>query len=533
MCAPREPRPDLPRVVEGASRSRGRAIVGLGVALGLAACTGPGARPATEGHAAEAPRPAAGASAGSAVVAAAPTDVGASAGAPVVAAAPADVGASAGAPVGTATNAVAPGGDSPPGEVAPVAAAPTDVGTSVGSPVVAGAPTNADAPAVGEPTPGEAAPVGEPTPDGSKDPPLLPAAPPAPTSASIERHAPVWELVQEYAGPVQLERLAGGVLVRVDGRPHELGPDGALVAKMLIDPPNRMLLPPWASTEGTWPDDPWRVASLDTRASTYTSFYRWRGHNRWVAQPFAGWTKVSPEEFETYAWTPRGGLLLVTRDGDDAVFHRLAGKYDAPAPMTVGAGDVRGLIETADGALFVFVNVPDPPQARGLDILRSCKKGEVSPCERTGGAALARPDGALATFFVGETAARGRRDVTAEISESATRELITSQRHYLVHHERGAWKLEPVPDEQNVAHLLAAADGGVWITLQDENTKKDSLWHRSDAGKWVGVDLPGRAADTARIEVAMRDADHVWLAVNSGDHHALYATPATLRPPTP
>lgn len=516
MCAP-QLRPDPSCGIE---TSRGVRAIGLGVALGLAACTGPGVKPATDGHDADL-RPAAGVSGALAGPQAgeAGSQAGASAGSQAEASAGPQTGQE-GAPVVAvaSTHGAAP---------VPVEAA-TNAVAQVGDPVGEAAPTSGLAP-----TPVEAAPVGEP--GGSQDPPLLPAVPPAPTAASIDRHAPVWELVQEHTGPVQLERLAGGVLARVDGVPHELGPDGALVAKPAIDPKSAQLVPPRAVPEGTWPGDPWRVVSLDTRASTYTSFHRWRGGNRWVAQPFAGSTRLSPEEFATYAWTPRGGLLLVVHfeEDTDAVFHRLAGKYDAPAPMPVGAGDVRGVIESVDGTLFVFVGVPGPPQARGLDILRSCKKDEVSPCERTGGAALARPEGAIASFWVGEAAVRGRRDVTAEITESATTGVVTTRRRYLVHHERDAWKLEPVPEDQVVEHLLAAADGGLWITLRDEKARKDSLWHRSDAGAWVGIDLPGRAADATGVEVAMRDDEHVWLAVNAGDHHALYATAATPRLPTP
>ena len=341
---------------------------------------------------------------------------------------------------------------------------------------------------------------------------------------AIEHLAPAWEPAMKLDRPVALETLAGGVLLRVDGAPHELGPDGALVAKPTVDVPTRK--GDWqADVEGVWPDDAWWIkVRYGDRVGSDVAFHKWRGGNRWVPQASDGKKEWDGEAAPGYHWTPRGGMLLAEDNGGEANFVRLAGKHAAPASMHFGSGFVRDVFESAGGTVFLFTR-PEAVERQGsLEILRSCKPDEPPGCERSGGLTLelVAPD----RHYLGVMAARNRWSISVVVNRLLGGPEGDREEHGIVHYEAGGWKIEAVPGNGDVRQMLAAPDGGLWIVT---DPKPQSLWHRSDAGKWVAVDLPAELVGAQEIQVALRDPTHVWLAGNVGDVHAIHAAPAALQ----
>ena len=232
-------------------------------------------------------------------------------------------------------------------------------------------------------------------------------------------------------------------------------------------------------------------------------------------------------ELPGYHWTPRGGMLLVTVDAGVASFARLAGKHAAPEPMTFGAGYVYNVFESAGGTVFLFLQPGDTERQGGLEILRSCKPDEAPGCERSGGFTLAQ-EIAMSRHYPGLMAARNRWSISAVVHRITGSPDGDSEAYAILHYETGGWKLEATPGNGDVRQLLAAPDGGLWMVLEP---KPQSLWHRSDAGKWVAVDLPAELAGSESIQIALRDPTHVWVAGNVGDVHAIHAAPAAQQAP--
>ncbi|HEY0133960.1 MAG TPA: hypothetical protein VGB85_07765 [Nannocystis sp.] len=352
-----------------------------------------------------------------------------------------------------------------------------------------------------------------------------PGAWPAPVAVEgVEHLAPAWESAMKLDKPVALETLAGGVLLRVDGVPQELAPDGALVEKRTVDVPTKQGTMR-TDVEGVWPDDAWSIkVHYGDRAGSDVAFHKWRGGNRWVPQVSEGKKLWDGEELAGYQWTPRGGMLLVTQDDGVASFMRLAGKHAAPQPMTFGSGYVRDAFESAGGMVFLFVRPEEVDRQGSLEILRSCKPDEAPGCERSGGLTLdvVAPD----RHHLGVMAARNRWSISVVVNRTIGGPDGDHEEHAIVHYETGGWKIEAVPGNGDVRQMLAAPDGGLWIVT---DPKPQSLWHRSDAGKWVAVDLPAELAGAQELQVALRDPTHVWLAGNVGDVHAIHAAPAALQ----
>lgn len=352
------------------------------------------------------------------------------------------------------------------------------------------------------------------TPIAAAELPRFPLPPPVDPSA-LPSIVPGWQVVQEFDREVHLEPLDGGVVCRLGGVPHELGPDGALVEKPMIDFP---LNPMFSSDEallGVWPGDAWRVRERpQDREGSLLSFMRWRGGNRWVAQ---NTTEYDINDLAGYRWSPRSGILLTEAFHEGAAsFVRLAGKHPPPPEMPLLERDrVVDFYESAGGTLFVFVDPQRDEPGETLEILRSCE--DATPgCERTSGVTLYSPE--KHNFRTGAMAARQRRSISAAIFAEGYQVL---DRSYLVHYETGGWKLESVPGDAKVTQLLPAPDGGLWIAAHGGKTQ---LWHRSEAGKWAAVTMPERW--TGGVELARRDDQSVWLAVNAGEHHAIYAAAA-------
>ena len=409
------------------------------------------------------------------------------------------------------------------------AAVPVQQETKANMPAVSPTPVVAKV----EPAMPATPPVTPPVPTTPETPPEVPGSPavqgmpvatlPPPVAAEgIEHVAPAWELVTKLDKEVDLQPLASGVLASIGGVFHEFGPDNAPVEKAAADPTTlRMLFP--ATIQGSWPDDAWWIKEImHERDGSDLSFCKWRSNNRWVAQAIDGETKWDGYEFVDYRWSPRTGFLLVQDSEGVASFHRLAGKHPAPEPMTHGEGSVLDAFESAGGMVFLFVQ--PPADSGGLEILRSCKQDQAPGCERSGGLML--PTSEKRSYRLGLMAARNRWS----ISVSATLEpgADASEEHYIVHYETGGWKVEAVPGGGDIRQMLAAPDGGLWIVVA---AGTPSLWHRSDAGKWVAVDLPADLVGSPKIELALRDPTHVWVAGNVGDTHAIHAAPAALQSP--
>ena len=172
---------------------------------------------------------------------------------------------------------------------------------------------------------------------GSGEPPQLPL-PPIVAAAGLERVDPGWTLALELDRSVGLEPVDAGVLCRVGGQAHEIGPDGALVARPAVDAGR--LAGAWedAPLLGAWPGDAWyvREKSRDREGSLLT-FMRWRGNNRWVAQNDSS---DYDENDVLYRWSPRSGMLVTrTHHEDETVtVERLAGKHPSPPDIPLKDG---------------------------------------------------------------------------------------------------------------------------------------------------------------------------------------------------
>ena len=367
---------------------------------------------------------------------------------------------------------------------------------------------------------------------GGAELPRFPTPPPVVEVASVERATPGWELALSFDRAVTLERFQSGVLCNVGGVPHELGPDGALVAKPAADFSKVRPVMHAGHVVGSWPDDAWRFSERwQDRGSSDLVFSKWNG-KRWVAQQLLKGRKINESEIDAYHWSPRGGMFMVPMrwhavpPEGPVQFRRIAGRSPDPKPLVVAEeSQVEAAVEAEDGTLYVFVQ----PQRTdlGLEILRHCDQSAVPGCERTGAVALGRPEATGTHYRTGIITTRGGASISAAVSEYPHRDA--SGRLYLVHFERGGWTLDAVPGEQpmEVGHLLPVADGSLWIVLDEPS--KHTLWHRSPLGRWVAVPLPEHAGPTAQIQIALRDEGHLWMSVNTDDHHAIYSTRAALQ----
>ena len=346
--------------------------------------------------------------------------------------------------------------------------------------------------------------------------PLLPLPDPF-DPRRLTRHAADWDLVMESERAVGLVPLDRGVLARIDGASHVIGPDGALVAKPEVDAKPSMLA---GEVFGAWPDDAWRLDSVQNgRLSADHAFYKWRGNNRWVRQKAGEHDKVSPEWMSFRS--VRGGIVVVL-PGSDFDFVRAAGKYPAPESLEIGemVRDVAAF-EADDGTIFLFAWAYDDGDPRGLMIFHGCKR-PAPGCARSGGVALPGVPGTR--HSPREMVARRRGALTVAIEESVDGQ--PSGRQYLVHHEARGWKAEGLAYGQKVERLLPGPDGGVWIELLD--VAGASLVHRSETGEWLGFDLPEAASGATKLDLALSGDGELWLAFNVGEHHAFYRRPATL-----
>lgn len=333
----------------------------------------------------------------------------------------------------------------------------------------------------------------------------------------LTRHAADWDLVMTSERAVGLAPLDRGVLARIGGVTHVVGPDGALVAKPEVDAKPSVLA---GEVFGSWPDDAWRLDSVQNgRLSAEHAFYKWRGNNRWVRQKAGIYDKVSPEW--AHFRSVRGGIVVVL-PGSDFDFVRAAGKYPAPESLEIGEM-VRDLaaFEADDGTIFLFAWAYDDSDPRGLMIFHGCKR-PAPGCARSGGVALPGVPGTR--HSPGEMVARRRGALTVAIAETVDRQ--PSGRQYLLHHEARGWKAEGLADVQKVERLLAGPDGGVWIGLLDGAGA--SLVHRSETGEWLGFDLPEAASGATKLDLALSGEGELWLAVNVGEHHAFYRRSAAL-----
>ena len=417
----------------------------------------------------------------------------------------------------------------PRAEPAADAAKPEATQATKDAPVVATTPATPATPANGpvvaqaEPSvPVVAPPVAGAAPIATLPPPVV--------AAEVERLAPTWELVTKPDREVELETLASGVLARLGGVFHEVGPDGALVEKPAADPVHQRKMQHY-DIEGAWPDDAWWVKeTMHERDGSDLQFFKWRANGRWVAQGDGSTTKWDRYGLSMQRWTPRSGYLLVENEDDNrgvASFTRLASKHPAPEPIAYGTNNLLDVFESAGGTVFLFTEATDEGRSGSYDILRSCKPGEAPGCERSGGLTLP-PVGVNGAYFVGVMAARNRWSMSAVINAAHEPGNKDREKRYLVHYETGGWKVDAVPGELDVRQMLAAPDGGLWLVLGE---KPQTLWHRSDAGKWVAVDLPVDLVGSENIQVALRDPTHVWVAGNVGEYHAIHAAPAALQSP--
>lgn len=358
---------------------------------------------------------------------------------------------------------------------------------------------------------------------------------PAVDVAGIERATPGWALALEFETSVKIERFVAGMLVIVGGVPHEPGPDGALVARPEVDHAKIRILKETDTVLGTWPADAWRLGEyVQERGPSSLSFFTMRANGQWAAQPLIDGPRILDYMLGGYQWSPRGGVLLVPArrnprsPAGPIKFHRVGGKQPDPGPMVLSDTIPRGVVETPDGSIYLYTEPLPPANSFTVDFLRHCDQNTAPGCERVDavglGIAVERAE-RRPNYQLGMMAPRQGANFSAEIREYAG----GPGRTYLVHRERGGWTLDAVPGDLSVAHLLPTADGSLWIVLSKGYRGDETLWHRGPTGKWVAVPLPEGADPYAPIQIALRDPEQVWLAVDTRDSHAIYSARAALQ----
>lgn len=358
---------------------------------------------------------------------------------------------------------------------------------------------------------------------------------PAVDVAGIERATPDWALALEFEATVKIERFVEGMLVIVGGVPHEPGPDGVLVARPEVDHAKIRILMETDTVLGTWPADAWRLGEyIQERGPSSLSFFKMRTNGRWAAEPLIDGPRILDYMLGGYQWSPRGGVLLVPArrrprgPAGPIKFHRVGGKQPDPGPMVLSDSIARGVVETPDGSIYLYTEPAPPANSFTADILRHCDQNAAPGCERVDAVGLGREvEGAerRPNYQLGMMAPRQGATFSAEIREYAG----GPARIYLVHRERGGWTLDAVPGDLSVSHLLPVADGSLWIVLSKGYRGDETLWHRGPTGKWLAVPLPEGADPYAPIQIALRDPEHVWLAVDTKDSHAIYSARAALQ----
>ncbi len=374
----------------------------------------------------------------------------------------------------------------------------------------------------------------QPSADGTAMPSFLTPLP-AIDADKVERATPGWERVLSFDRSVQVERFVAGMLVLVGGVPHEPGPDGALVARPEVDHRKVRLFTDSGAPLGTWPGDAWRRGDDwgDGRGDSEVLYFRLTASGRWVAQRLIDSNKAYENMFEGLQWSPRGGLLLMpTRWSQDDelpdtfTFRRVGSTAPVPKPLVTAPGVTGiGVVETHDGTIYLITQ-PMEPEIFGIDIILHCDQKAVPGCERQGGVSLRSPGAQRGTYNLQYAAARQGSSFSAAVREFSR--ASAGSVGYLIHRERGGWTLEVLPGDLSVVHMLPVADGGLWLVLAD-NGEKETLWHRSPLGKWVAVPLPGGADPDDRVQIALRDPEHVWVSVDTDTQHAIFSARAALQ----
>jgi len=334
-----------------------------------------------------------------------------------------------------------------------------------------------------------------------------------------------WARVASFDAPIDFAPLTTGVLLSAGDQTLTL--EGG----ELVEAPAKALKhgPP----QGAWPDNAWTTKTrVEERAGLYLRMSKWKGNNRWVAQPI----KDVPNDlmweddgrwYENYGefWGHvggRGGYLLAVYDWEDTItFRRLAGKNFAPIDWTwddeSNANAPLDVFEAPSGRLFVFSRDDDGTMnvdERGF-CRQNCKveRHELAKLEPGAypKASVALDDEHLAVGFA-------KLD-----SGPSTKQLAIGG--------EGQWIVESAPVATKVFHAYTAGASGELFAVVGFGERGDGeqLWHRDREGEWTALALPeGVGEDGARFELARADADTLWVAVNDDEDHTIYALPVAL-----
>lgn len=332
--------------------------------------------------------------------------------------------------------------------------------------------------------------------------------------ADFERVTPAWERVMEIDREVVLEPLARGVLARIGDGWHEVDTNGELVAARGLWSPGPQLVHN-QRISGVWPEDAWYISEESIeRDGSDVAFHTWDGE-RWIWQKTKGKGVFESDDFAVHRWSPRGGFLLVEQRPDVVNFRRLGGKRPPPGKIPLkDSGRVRDALESVDGTVFLFVVPDEPARSSGLENVCNRRPGEIlrpPPAGEGGG------------HYMGSMAARGGSKISVEMA--AVRDGSIGWKpvdHYIIHYEEGGWEVEAIPGSRIIDAMLAAPDGGLWLVIGD-----NALWHRSDAGTWMGVDLPPGLVGAKGLQMAMH-RDRLWVVGKVGERHVIHATAAIL-----
>lgn len=353
---------------------------------------------------------------------------------------------------------------------------------------------------------------------------------PYPDKAVTAEARPVaWTEVTDLDEVITFRPVVSGVIGDSGGKTYTIGDDGKLVAQDLK-------LPTFETIIGRYPKDAWYVHSvLEDRSGESYQLRRWRGNGRWVAQDIGGDTERDGSSADLLAKGWRGGFLVGTQDGGELSFVRVApaGAADPDPQPILEQGRADRFFETRSGRIYLFLQVGSGDEQTAI-VQRSCSE---EGCQRENARAFPEPTGEHSGWSFANLVPRKRHSVSGLATEyrrpaGAEPGSESTKHHWLVHYEAGGWKLERLPDGRQATRLWPVKDGGLWAMV--DGAGGPELWHRDPQAHWSYAVLPEGVDASAGLQVAMPDAERLWLAAKVGDRYAVFETPgAAQNPPVP
>jgi len=366
-----------------------------------------------------------------------------------------------------------------------------------------------------------------------------------------------WTLVQATDAETSFLDFQRGVLIDVGGAFHRVA-DGRLLAHANAKPSADAKVP-WdgpgdLEVEGEFPADAWTVQiSHYDRSGASITLRKFKDDDdpkksSWVAQrikpPSVGYFSADGRSLEADdAFMLRkgslGGYLVAGFDYDEGKvgFSRVSGGRGAPRAIDVPKSMIEeddaypvDFFEDGSGQIHVLAFSYQKDHTVILSSQR-CKKSQAR-CEGTPHDLESVPQGNF-----GQVVSRDQRSFTAGLNDGWNESTWAS---HLIHFDEGNWTTEPAPAKGHVRNLLAANDGGLWAVVEatepgqaeddrERGKGEQQLWHRTASGSWSKVSLPeGLTPNTAGgLDIAIDQADQLWLAVNANGRHGVFTSDAS------